>query len=365
MRQRRRILLASAAAVVALGTALMMTLPGSATASMRNPAHAARPHSVTQSRTVRAKTGPTLYPVTAVTQEFGSNDIPFCPPAATPPNAPCDGNWTTGDYGTIDRVATGFSNGGYGNYAPFTKALVGHFMAVVSGTEDVNLNPLDPGTAAGCANPTEDEACTGPYALFGTGAALGAENEFPTGGFTITNDLYLDPNTMPVGQSINDDIGLNLSAAESETIYSTYSGYGQDIPIGVCNTGSGIAVNFSVGADAAPCSAVSGPITTAGWYRFVFVFSDTSGNVLVTESVWQEASNPTQAPTLIAAAGATPVTSSYAVPGSNPVTYAPISSAVANWGGPLYFWLYNENVSGLPLANFALQLGEHAQGHTP
>ena len=42
-------------------------------------------------------------------------------------------------------------------------------------------------------------------------------------------------------------------------------------------------------------------------------------------------------------------------------TATPISS----WGGPGYFWLPTENISGLPLANFALQLGVEAAGHKP
>ena len=35
------------------------------------------------------------------------------------------------------------------------------------------------------------------------------------------------------------------------------------------------------------------------------------------------------------------------------------------WGGPGYFWLPTEDISGLPLANFALQLGQVASGNTP
>ena len=32
---------------------------------------------------------------------------------------------------------------------------------------------------------------------------------------------------------------------------------------------------------------------------------------------------------------------------------------ISNWGGPGYFWLPTQDFSGLPLANFALQLGQH------
>lgn len=38
---------------------------------------------------------------------------------------------------------------------------------------------------------------------------------------------------------------------------------------------------------------------------------------------------------------------------------------ISDWGGPGYFWLPTENLSGLPLANFALQFGQHKFGNTP
>ena len=41
------------------------------------------------------------------------------------------------------------------------------------------------------------------------------------------------------------------------------------------------------------------------------------------------------------------------------------ADAISNWGGPGYFWLPTEDFDGLPLANFAVQLGQHIRGHTP
>ncbi len=38
---------------------------------------------------------------------------------------------------------------------------------------------------------------------------------------------------------------------------------------------------------------------------------------------------------------------------------------ISKWGGPGYFWLPTEDYSGLPLANFALQLGQVKDGHRP
>jgi hypothetical protein len=88
-------------------------------------------------------------------------------------------------------------------------------------------------------------------------------------------------------------------------------------------------------------------ITTDGWYRFVFEFANVGGNADLTMSVRSE-SHPDVA---IATSGQLPVGGT--------------ATPVSNWGGPGYFWLPTENISGLPLANFALQLGPDAAGHTP
>jgi hypothetical protein len=209
--------------------------------------------------------------VKPLVQEFGTNTTPFCP--AHSGNAPCSG--APNDYGTIDRVPSHFSNGGYGNYAPGTPALTGDWMAIVSDTGDGNQGAGCPGTTA-TSNP--GEACTGPYALFGTGKAT-------------------------LGYVIN---------------------FGHNSP-GSC--------------EGAPV------ITKDGWYRFVFVFSDTDGYAYLTESVRSEATGRQ-----VAISGPEPVG------GGSP-------EKISSWGGPGYFWLPTEDYSGLPLANFALQLGQHSQGH--
>jgi hypothetical protein len=38
---------------------------------------------------------------------------------------------------------------------------------------------------------------------------------------------------------------------------------------------------------------------------------------------------------------------------------------ISKCGGPGYFWLPTEDFSGLPLANFALQVGQVKDGHKP
>jgi hypothetical protein len=117
---------------------------GAAGASAHHTA-AARPHGLVSHGLVREAP---VYPVTAFSQEFSTNTAYFCPSGSG--NAPCDGNEPNGDYGTIDRVYGGCSNGSYGNYAPSTPALDtssnGHYMAIVSGDEDTNQ-------AMGCPGP--------------------------------------------------------------------------------------------------------------------------------------------------------------------------------------------------------------------
>ncbi len=276
----------------------------------------------------------TRYAVQPLVQEFGTNATPFCP--AHSGNPPCSG--APNDYGTIDRVPSHFSNGGYGNYAPGTAALTGDWMAVVSGTGDGNQGAGCPGTTA-TSNP--GETCTGPYALFGTGKARGVENAFPKTGFTVTDDLYLSPTTGgPAGSLVDDDVEINTSAGK----------YGIDNIITACaedTTSATLGYIISFGHNSPGSCEGTPAITKDGWYRFVFVFSDTDGYAYLTESVRSEATGRQ-----IATSGPEPVG------GGSP-------ERVSRWGGPGYFWLPTEDYSGLPLANFALQLGQASRGHRP
>ena len=267
-------------------------------------------------------------------QQFATSTVPFCPAGSG--NAPCDGG--ASDYGTIDRVPSGFSNGGSGNYAPFSRALVGDWMALVSGSGDGNQAAGCPGTTA-TYNP--GEACSGPYALFGVGKAMGAENVFPKSGFTFTDDLFLSPGTAgPAGSLVDDDVEINTNTGA----------YGIDNIITACaeDTGTGglgFVISFGHGSPG-PCTGTP-TVTKAGWYRFVFVFSDSHGNAYVAESVFRERTGAR-----IATSGPQPVG-------------AGAPESISQWGGPGYFWLPTEDFSGLPLANFALQLGQYSRGHRP
>lgn len=332
---------AGSAAIAAAGAALL-TMAMSGGASVAAVAHGTtashrldRSISARSARANRADATQALYPVEPFAQEFTSDTNSFCP--AHSGNAPCDG--AANDYGTIDRVASTFSNGGSGNYAPFTVALTGHWLAVVSGTGDGNQGGGCPGTTP-TSNPGEN--CTGPYALFGTGKAEGVENLFPYTGFTVTDDLYLSPTTAgPAGSLVDDDVEINTSAGT----------YGVDNIITACaeDTGSGplgFVINFGHNS---PGSCAGTPvITTDGWYRFVFVFSNNNGYAYLTESVWSEATG-----NLISTS--TP----------EPIEINGIAQKISQLGGPGYFWLPTEDYSGLPLANFALQLGQVPAGHRP
>ncbi len=308
--------IAAAAGALALVTGLSLTAAQAGSVGAHRPASSA----------VKAAASSAKYPVTPFSQEFQQNTSGFC---GDPTIGHCDG--AVDDYGTIDRVPSGFSNGGTGNYAPSTSALVGGWFALTSGTQAVNEGKGCPSTAT--------EYCTGPYALFGTGAAAGRENVFPAKGFTVTDDLYLSPATAPAGGQVDDDIGLNDSAGS----------YGRDNIITACPVTGGYAISFG---SSSPGTCGTTPVVTGpGWYRFVFIFSNLDGgHVYVQERVVDEAT------------GAVIANS-----GNQPEEFVGATSAepVSAAGGPGYFWLPTENVSGLPLANVVLQLGDHIFGSAP
>jgi len=338
-KHRSRNWLLGAAGAGTIAVALLSATISTGASASPTVHHATRSHAVNAHRPAGSKAlrngANTGTGVTAFSQQFLFNTNLFCTGS---PNAPCDG--AANDYGTLDRVPGGFSNGGAGNYAPSTPYLfkgsapTGYF-ALTDGTGVGNQGTGCPGTTA-TSNP--GETCSGPFALFGTGANQGVYATFPSNGFTVTNDLYLSPTTAgPAGSLVDDDVELNNNSG----------GYGIDNIITACNEQGGFVINFGNGS---PGSCAGSPvITTDGWYRFVFVFSNTAGHVFVTENVYSEGTNPG----LIASSG----TPQPIVTGAGDVT--------SDWGGPGYFWLPTQDFDGLPLANFALQLGQHTSGHTP
>jgi len=261
--------------------------------------------------------------VTAVNDQFLQGNGGFCVGAS----APCDGNAGAGDYGTIDgAIPSGFSNGGYGNYAPDTTALDGTKMAVVSGTTAANQG-------LGCQTPGV-EGCTGPYYL-----PANPETTFPATGFTVTSDLYLDVNA-PKGE-IDPDVGMSTSTGAD----------GQDMVFAACSEGSGSGWTIVAGHNSpGDCPGGTPQVTTSGWYRFVWLFTNVGGDVFLTQRV-------------IAENGGARVYNSGAQPVQFPGDTTQETTSTA--GGVNYYWLPTLDYAGVPFQNFAVQIGQHQNGHTP
>jgi hypothetical protein len=252
MTKRTRILagLTGPAALLAI-VAMTATSPAGATAgvvSHPRPAAAAR-----------AAAGAAAVSPTFVSDQFQVNIGGFCGVAAEP----CDGNAAAGNFGTIDAaIPGGFSNGGFGNYAPGTPALALFTKkALISGTTQANQG-------LGCQTPGV-EGCTGPYYR-----ALPNQNTFPSSGFTVTDDVYLDPAaaTGTAGE-IDLDVALNSSAGT----------FAQDNIFAVCNQGGGTGYSVTFGNNSPGDCSATPAITTAGWYRFVWLFTNVGGKVFQTQ----------------------------------------------------------------------------------
>ena len=320
MNKRTRILVgltgpAALAAVVAM--AATSSPAGAAAGVVSHPRPAAG---------VRAAAGATAASPTFVSDQFQVNTGGFCATVGEP----CDGNPADG-FGTIDAaIPAGFSNGGFGNYAPGTPALLPTFkkMALISGTTQANQGQ-------GCQTPGV-EGCTGPYYR-----AQPNQDTFPAGGFTVTDDVYLAPAaaTGTAGE-IDLDVALNNSAGNNA----------QDNIFAVCNQGGGTGYSVSFGHNSPGDCSGSPAITAAGWYRFVWLFTNVGGKVFQTQRVIAESGGAT-----VADSGPQPVI----FPGDSSV------EPVSNVGGIRYFWYPTLQVAGMPMGNFAIQPGQHSTGHTP
>ena len=317
---KRTLILASVtapAALVAIAAVTATSSPAVATASVvSHPRPVAAHHASTAAATV---TGP----VTNVDDQFQSGAGGWCIGSN-----PCDGNAGAGNFGTLDAGIPGhFSNGGHGNYAPGTPALFKTKMALISGTTQADQG-------LGCQTPGP-EGCTGPYYVPPV-----TQNAFPANGFTVTDDIYLDPAAATgTAHEIDLDIALNDNTGA----------FAQDNIFAVCNQGgTGYSVTFGHNSPG-DCSG-SPVITTAGWYRFVWLFTNVGGKVFQTQRV-------------IAENGLATVADS----GPQPVIFPSDSSVepVTKVGGISYAWFPTLQVAGMPMGNFAIQLGQHGSGHTP
>jgi hypothetical protein len=312
-RLRLAAIIATLIGVVAiLGSVLASAAPTSASPLSHRPHRAA------------VNAGP-LSPGSVVTvdDQFTNGKGGFCVGASVP----CDGNAGAGDFGTIDgAVKSGFSNGGYGNYAPSTTAADGTKMALVTGTTAANQG-------LGCQT-AGVEGCTGPYYL-----PANPETTFPANGFTVTSDVYLDVSA-PQGE-IDPDVALANNNGD----------YGQDMIFAVCSEGVGDGWTIVAGHNSpGDCPGGTPQVTSSGWYRFVWLFTNVGGEVYLTQRV-------------IAENGLTTVYNS----GAQAVQFPGDSSqeTTATTGGLYYYWLPTLDYEGVPFQNFAVQLGQHQDGHTP
>lgn len=91
-------------------------------------------------------------------------------------------------------------------------------------------------------------------------------------------------------------------------------------------------------------------MTSSGWYRFVWMFTSVGGKVFMTQRV-------------LAENGLAMVYDS----GPQSVQFPGDSSqeTTSTTGGLNYYWLPTLDYSGVPFQNFAVQLGQHQDGHTP
>ena len=118
----------------------------------------------------------------------------------------------------------------------------------------------------------------------------------------------------------------------------------------VCNQGGGTGYSVTFGHNSPGDCSGSPVITSSGWYRFVWEFTNVGGKVFSTQRV-------------IAENGGATVTDSgpqqVIFPGD--ATVEPASAV----GGVHYAWFPTLQVAGMPMSNFAIQQGQHNSGHTP
>jgi len=275
--------------------------------------------------------------VSKYSNTLSSNKKGWCKDTAPVPTddlSGCDG--MLNDSGTIDIVKSSFSNGG--GYAPAVAAPPGngtHYARVTGAPQSESpFWTLPPGITegqSGCSTPGE-EACTGPFILFGKKATAGTENVFPTDGFTSSIKIYLDTAWAEAhpGQVVDWDVSLNSSAGT----------YAQDFIFNLCSTADG-GGGFYISAsnNAGGCS--TGPVeeSTSGWYTFTHTFYWNLGALDVQYTVTNSAND---------------IVFQYletesSVPGIGALT------SPTQLGGPNYGWLPDEDVLGLPLAKETLQ----------
>lgn len=231
------------------------------------------------------------------------------------------------DYGTLDRVPSGYSNGGYADG-----------IASAAGNYHARAGINDGDTA--CNPGTGTSQCWGPYTDFGLGFG---DAEFPEPGYVTQHDFYLDT----VFAASHPDYRVDVESAINNTSGSFLQGF--DFNVGTTPSGwtpsPGFVVNASTNATRSgaypenPCpSPSSAPnscrtpvtITTSGWYTFRHTFRDNGGALEIEFQILDS-----------------------------------LGSTVADWtitsqnlassaGGPAWGWLVNQEIDELAIDNTLL-----------
>jgi hypothetical protein len=271
-------------------------------------------------------------------EKFSTGQGNFCDNAS---DAPCDGNAGAGDYGTVSgAIPVSFSDYGYGNYAQSVAPLP-------TSTGTISKTAVLGGSTAanqGAACPTAGtEGCTGPY------LEPQGQNQYawPTNGYTFTAYQWIDPaytaaagNANGAGTQIDTDLGIDQSTGSSGG-----TSYGQDEVITTCNNSDGTA-SLAFGNGSPGACGTGSQITSAGWYRYVWVLSSLDGKVSVTARV-------------LSADGSTLLFDS----GPQPVSFGGLQATTSDTGGMRYVWWPTLNVDGLRVAAAFYQGGQHLNGH--
>jgi len=245
---------------------------------------------------------------------------------------PC--NDVEGEYGTIDRVSSGYSNDG--GYGAFVNSFAGKYHAVVSGTSALE--------SGGCPN-SGVEYCSGPYALIN---GTGSDSVFPKHGVTVSSEIYLDASFATnwlenSGCTFNSDgtVAGGCTSTQPEfdwdvSLNDNTGSYLQDFIITACVQGGNPAGGFalSVGYNSPGNCGDPVTVTQSGWYDFETTFLN-SGGVGVVD--WQ----------VVNSSHVTVLSSQAFITGPSGTTHLPVTQL----GGPNYIWFPTLSITGLPIDN--------------
>ena len=139
---------------------------------------------------------------------------------------------------------------------------------------------------------------------------------------------------------IDPDVGMSNSSGS----------YGQDMIFAACSAGVGLGWTITAGHNSPGDCSGTPVVTTNGWYRFVWLFTNVGGKVYLTQRVIAESGHA-----VVFDSGAQPVQ----FPGDSSI------ETTATAGGIDYFLAAHRGLLGCAVQNYAVQLGQHQSGHTP